>query len=48
MSEQVELFQEIGFETRIEPFDPERSEGCTKCFKDSPTPMMVLYVRKMV
>jgi len=47
LSEQVELFHEIRFETRIESFDPEKSEGCTKCFKNSPTPVMVLYVRKI-
>ena len=47
LSEQVELFHELGFETRIEPFDPDKCKGCTECFKDSPTPVMVLYVRKM-
>jgi len=46
LSEQVELFRELGFEVRIEPFDPAACEGCTECFKDSPTTMMILYVRK--
>jgi len=46
LSEQVELFHELGFDVRIEPFDPEKCGGCMECFKDSPTLVSVLYVRK--
>jgi hypothetical protein len=46
LSEQVELFRELGFEVRLEPFDTEKCGGCTECFKGSPTPIYVLYVRK--
>ena len=48
LSEQVELFRELGFEVRIEPLDPAACNGCTECFKDSPTPIMILYVRKLL
>jgi len=47
LSEQVELFEELGFQTRVEPFDPDKCGGCNICFRDSPTPVMVLYVRKV-
>ena len=46
LSEQVELFRELGFEVRIEPFNYEESDGCVECFKDAQTPIMVLYVKK--
>ena len=46
LSEQVELFGALGFETMTKVLDPAECEGCTECFKDSPTPVMVLYVRR--
>ncbi len=47
LSEQVDLFREIGFEVRIEPFNADECRGCTECFEDSPEQFMLLYVRKM-
>ena len=47
LSEQVELFREIGFEVMVKPFDIDACEGCVECFMDSPAPIMVLYVRKV-
>ena len=46
LSEQVELFRELGFEIRIEPFDPTRCGGCIECFKESANSLSILYVRR--
>lgn len=48
LSEQVELYRELGFEVRVEPFNAEDCEGCVECFEDSTTPIMVLYIRKNI
>ena len=47
LSEQIELFRELGFEVKIEPLDPAVCQGCTECFKDASSPAMILYVRKL-
>ena len=47
LSEQVELYKELGFKVRLEPLKPEMCDGCVECFKDSMKPFSILYVRKM-
>ena len=49
LSEVVDLYRELGFEVRIEPYKTGCSaEGeCEECFKDSPTPVFVVYVSKI-
>jgi hypothetical protein len=46
LSEQMELFKEIGFEVMIKPFNADECSGCTECFVNSVKPLSVLYVRK--
>ena len=47
LSEVAEMYREIGFEVRIEPFDPERESGCTECMKASAEKYKTIYTRRL-
>ena len=46
LSEAVETYEEIGFEVRLEPFDPKDEPGCIECMKVSPEKYQTVYTRK--
>ena len=46
LSELIEMYKEIGFEVRLEPFDPEQEPECTECMKVSPGRYQTIYTRK--
>lgn len=48
LSEVIEMYQEIGFEVRIESFTPDRCvSGCRTCFDESDIPHYVVYTCKI-
>jgi len=47
LSEVAEMYREIGFEVRIEPFDPDRETGCSECMKASAEKFKTLYTRRI-
>jgi len=46
LSEVAEMYREIGFEVRIEPFDPDKESGCTECMKASAEKYKTIYTRR--
>ena len=50
VSEQVEMYEEIGFEVMVKNVDPEHlpEEYCKECFIANPEKYKILYTRKMV
>lgn len=46
LSELVEIYEEIGFEVHLEPFDPMAESGCSECMKASPSKYKTIYTRK--
>lgn len=46
LSEIVEMYEEIGFEVLLEPFNSEEEPGCTDCMKVSPEKYKTIYTRK--
>ena len=46
LSEMVEMYQEIGFEVHLEPFNPEHENGCTGCMQSTPELYKTIYTRK--
>ena len=46
LSEVAQMYRELGFEVRIEPFQSCDDNECQECFKDSKLPISVVYVRK--
>jgi len=46
LSEMVAMYEEIGFEVHLEPFDPLSEPGCTECMKFAPEKYNVIYTRK--
>lgn len=46
LSDIVEAYEEMGFEVRLQPFDPLAETGCTECMKASPERYKTLYTRK--
>jgi len=47
LSEVAEMYREIGFEVRIEPFDPDRESGCTECMRASAEKFKTIYTRRI-
>ncbi len=47
LSEVAEMYREIGFEVRIEPFDPDRESGCTECMRTSAEKFKTIYTRRL-
>ncbi len=50
VSEQVEMYEEIGFEVMVKDVDPEHlpEEYCKECFIANPEKYKILYTRKKV
>ena len=46
LSEMVAMYEEIGFEVHLEPFNPDEEPGCTECMKISPEQYQTVYTRK--
>ncbi len=46
LSEMIELYKEIGFEVRLEPFDPGDDPNCTECMLRSPQQFRTIFTRK--
>jgi hypothetical protein len=48
VSEQVEMYEEIGFEVMVKDVDPEHlpEEYCKECFIANPEKYKILYTRK--
>jgi hypothetical protein len=46
LSEMIAMYEEIGFEVRLEPLNPDEEPGCTECMKTSPEKYKVIYTRK--
>lgn len=46
LSELVELFEGTGFETLLEPFNPEEESGCVECMRIEPERYKTIYTRK--
>jgi len=46
LSEIVEMYEEMGFEVRLEPFDPDDETGCSECMKLQPDKYKTVYTRE--
>jgi hypothetical protein len=46
LSEMIDMYRELGFEVRLEPFDPLQEAGCTDCMQASPERYQTIYTRK--
>ena len=46
LSELVEIYEEMGFEVRLEPFDPVEDFQCSQCMKADPKRYKTIYTRK--
>ena len=46
LSEMVAMYEEIGLEVHLEPFDAENEDGCTGCLQLSPERFKTIYTRK--
>ncbi len=45
LSEIVEMYEEMGYEVHLEPFDVNLETGCQECMKLDPTRYKVIYTR---
>ena len=48
LSEMVAMYQEIGLEVLLEPFNAANEEGCTGCMELSPDQFKTIYTRKKI
>jgi len=48
LSDIVEMYEEAGFEVRLEPFDPASVEGCTACMMADPQRYRTVFTRRKV
>ena len=48
LSEMVEMYEEIGLEVHLEPFNPENETGCTDCMRLMPDLFKTIYTRRKV
>jgi hypothetical protein len=46
LSEIVEMYEEMGFEVRLEPFDPADESGCSECMKLHPEQYKMVFTRE--
>ena len=42
----VEMYEELGFEVRLEEVKPEEVEQCTKCFQERDEKIYRIYTRR--
>ena len=45
LSELVDMYKELGFEIRLEPFNPDDEPGCSECMKADPARYKTIYTR---
>jgi hypothetical protein len=45
LSEMVELYKELGFETHLEPLNPDEELECAECMKLAPQNYKTIYTR---
>lgn len=45
LTEMVEMYQEIGLEVHLEPFDAENEKDCTTCMASMPDLYKTIYTR---
>ena len=48
LSELVEMYEELGYEVYLKPFDPDEERECTECMKVSPEKYETIYTRKSI
>ena len=46
LTELVEMYEEIGLEVHLEPFNPANEKGCTGCMQMMPELYKTIYTRK--
>jgi hypothetical protein len=46
LSEIAEMYEQMGFEVHIEPFDPAEESGCISCMRDHPELYKTIYTRR--
>ena len=46
LTELLKMYEELGFITRLEPFQSEIQAGCSECMKENPDKYKVLYTKK--
>jgi len=46
LSEMVKMYEEIGFEVHLEPFNAENESGCSGCMQLMPDLFKTLYTRR--
>jgi hypothetical protein len=46
LSEMVAIYEEIGLEVHLEPFDAANENGCTGCMQLSPDRFKTIYTRR--
>ena len=46
LSDVVEMYEEIGCEVRLEPFNPDEETGCIACMKIASDKHKTIYTRK--
>lgn len=45
LTEMVEMYEEIGLDVHLEPFNPENEKGCTGCMQMMPELYKTIYTR---
>jgi len=46
LSELIEVYEELGLEVHLEPFNPLNETGCVECMKASPERYKTIFTRK--
>ena len=46
LSELVEMYEELGYQVRIEAFNPEEEKSCSACMKITPDKYKTIYTKK--
>jgi len=46
LTEMVAMYEEIGFEVHLEPFNAKNEDGCTACMQQFPDQFKTIYTRK--
>jgi len=46
LSEVIEMYEELGFEVRLEPLDPDTEPGCVECMRLAPHLFKTIYTRR--
>ena len=48
LSEMVEVYEELGLEVHLEPFNAENETGCSGCIQSRPDLFKTIYTRRKV